>query len=81
MPASADTNKKDLKEACTAVIEKSGSKVHKIEEEPIAFGLVAFNFIFLRDEAKGDTEDLEKELKDLDLVLGAETIDVRRALG
>jgi len=81
MPASVDVRRKEIEEACTGLIEKSGGKIHKIEEEPIAFGLIAYTFIFLRDEAKGDTENLEKEISELEVVQSAQTVDVRRTIG
>jgi len=81
MPASAEVDKDELKATCSEIIEKHGGKIHKAEEEPIAFGLVALNFIFMRDESKGDAEDIEKKLSKLDTVMSAETTDVRRAFG
>jgi len=57
-------------------------ELHKIEQEPIAFGLVALNVIVLTtDDEKGDVTPLEESIQNLDLVSQVEVTDVRRTLG
>ena len=53
----------------------------KIEQEPVAFGLVALNIIFIMDEDQGSPDALEVSLATIEGVQGAEVTDVRRALG
>jgi len=53
----------------------------KVEEEPIAFGLKALKLIFVMDEEKGSTDDLEENLGAVDGVQSVEVTDVRRAIG
>ena len=43
--------------------------------------LNALKIIFVSDEAKGGTEELEKDIETIDGVNSVEVIDVRRALG
>ncbi len=58
MPESPDVDLAQIKEN----VEKSiavGTEFHKIEEEPIAFGLVALNVMVIVDDAEGGTEKAE----------------------
>ena len=55
--------------------------VRKIEEEPVAFGLVALSIIFVMDESKGSPDALEEQLATIEGVQGAKVTDARRALG
>ncbi len=80
MPESPETDMDALAEKATELISKVG-EVGKKEIEPVAFGLKALNLIFVMDESKGSTDDVEKELSDLDAVASAEVTDVRRAVG
>ena len=81
MPTGVEVDMAKLAENCKAEIEKFGGKIHAVEEKPIAFGLKAVEVVFLADESKGGTEDLEKALTEIKDVQSAETIDVRRAFG
>ena len=38
----------------------------KTEQEPIAFGLKALKIIFVMDEAKGSTDELESKIKEIE---------------
>jgi len=58
-----------------------GESEFKTEVEPIAFGLKALKVVFVMDESKGDTEILEKKIKELEGVESVEVVDVRRAVG
>jgi len=59
----------------------SGETEIKAEQEPIAFGLKALKLLFVMDESKGSTEELENKIKLIDGVNSVETVDVRRAIG
>ena len=63
------------------IYEFSGTSEFKTEVTPIAFGLKALNIIFVMDESKGSTENLENEIKDIEGVGSVEVTDVRRAIG
>ena len=53
---------------------------NKVEQEPMAFGLKALKIMFVMDEAKGDTDPLEKELNSIPHVASVEVTDVRRTI-
>ena len=79
MPENVEVDLKQLEEAITTTLAKHEIKVSKIDREPIAFGLLALNVIFLMDENKGDTETLEKACKEIKGVMNAEVTDMRRS--
>jgi len=79
MPESVEINLSDLEKEITHVLAQHDIKVSKIDREPIAFGLLALNVIFLMDENKGDTETLENACKSLKGVMNAEVTDMRRS--
>lgn len=81
MPESPDSNLNQIEEKAIKLIEEFGGDVGKVEIEPVAFGLKAIKLIFVSDESKGGTEDLESKISDLDEVNSVEAIDVRRAIG
>ena len=57
------------------------SKEFKTQIEPIAFGLKALNILFVMDESKGSTEELEEKIRHIHGVESVEVTDVRRAIG
>lgn len=81
MPEDPSTNLHDVEKYARELIKRFGSEVGKVEIEPIAFGLNALKLIFVMDESKGSTEDLEDQLRNIEGVNSVETIDVRRAIG
>ncbi len=81
MPESPDVDLDVVLEECKKLVVSFGTEVGKTEIEPIAFGLKALKIIFVSDEAKGGTDDLEKDITAIEGVQSAETVDVRRALG
>ncbi len=82
MPESVEVNLADLKGKCRKVIEEYGAIISgEIQEEPIAFGLVAIIITGMIDESKGSLDPLEDRLKKLEEVTNAEVIDVRRGIG
>ncbi|CDG65662.1 MAG: elongation factor 1-beta [Methanobacterium sp.] len=79
MPESPEVDLAQLKET----VEKSipeGTELHKIEEEPIAFGLVALNVMVVVDDGEGGTENAEEAFNQIDDVASVEVMDVRRLM-
>lgn len=79
MPESPDVDLAKIKED----VEKSipqGTELHKIEEEPIAFGLVALNVIVVVGDAEGGTEKVEENFSKLENISSIEVVDVRRLM-
>ena len=75
MPESPDVDLEALKAAMPAEAE-----FHKIEEEPIAFGLVALNLIFIIEDGEGGTESTEEAMAKLADVASVEITDTRRLM-
>ena len=82
MPESVDVDLKELEaKVKKEIIRYAGEGDMRIQIEPIAFGLKALKIIFVVDESKGGTDDLEKKISSLDGVNSVQVVDVRRALG
>jgi len=81
MPVSPDTDLGSLTTTITEKIKNFGGNVGKTETEPIAFGLKATILMFSMDESRGGTEELEKQITELEGVNSVQVIDVRRAIG
>ena len=82
MPESPDIDLGDLREQIERKINSFAGKGEKrFKEDPIGFGLVALNVIFVMDEKGESTDKLEEELKKIDGIGSVEVIDMRRALG
>ncbi len=82
MPESLDIDLSELKDyAIKEIKDFAGETETKIEIEPVAFGLKALKIIFVMDESKGSTEELENNISILKGVKSVEVIDVRRAIG
>ncbi|MBT4540910.1 elongation factor 1-beta [Candidatus Woesearchaeota archaeon] len=81
MPTSPDVNLDDIKDKVKEAIAAFGGEVGKEKIEPVAFGLNALILIFVMDEDKGSTEDLEAEIAKIEGVNSVECTDVRRAVG
>jgi len=81
MPESPQTDMKKLELQVTNEVKAFGALSSKTEINPFAFGLNALTAIFVINEAKGDTEQLEKKLADIEGVQGVEVTDVRRTIG
>ncbi|MCD4666450.1 elongation factor 1-beta [archaeon] len=81
MPESLEIELKKLENEAKEMITKFGGDVGKTEKESIAFGLQALRFVVVFDEAKGGTDFLEDNLRNLDGVSSVEVVDVRRAIG
>lgn len=80
MPVSPDVNLEELKKNAEETIKRIGGSVHKIEEQPIAFGLKALIIMLAWPEEK-DPDVIEQELAKVKDVNSAEITDVRRAIG
>ncbi len=80
MPESPDSDLDSISSKATEIINSYG-EVGKKEIVPVAFGLNAINLIFVMDESKGSTDELEQKVRDLEEVNSAEVTDVRRAVG
>jgi len=81
MPETPEVDLKKVEEKAKVLISDFGGEVGKVEIEPVAFGLNSLKLIFVMDESKGDTESLEKDISELEDVIGVEVVDVRRAIG
>ena len=82
MPESVETDKVALKDAIKKKIIEVYGEVGEIREseEPLAFGLVAFKFIFIIDESEG-TDKIQEAAAEVEGVGSAQVVDFRRALG
>ena len=82
MPESPEVDLSKIESEIKKKIETfAGETETKSEKKPIAFGLNSLEIIFVMDEAKGSTEPLEDEIKEIKGVQSVETMDVRRAVG
>ncbi|MCG2827640.1 elongation factor 1-beta [Methanothermobacter sp. K4] len=79
MPESPDVDLEALKKEIESRIPE-GTELHKIDEEPIAFGLVALNVMVVVGDAEGGTEAAEESLAGIDGVSNIEVTDVRRLM-
>jgi elongation factor 1-beta len=81
MPSSPDDDLSEITKKAKEMIANADGEVHKVEEVPIAFGLKSINIMFIRDEDKGSTDELENQISKLGNVNSVEVIDVRRTIG
>ncbi|MFH1439038.1 MAG: elongation factor 1-beta [Candidatus Woesearchaeota archaeon] len=81
MPISPEVDLSAIESKAKEAISAFGGEVGKVEIEPVAFGLKALNLIFVMDEAKGSTEELEEQISQIEDVNSVECTDVRRAVG
>jgi len=79
MPESPDVDLAKIKEDITKSIPEN-TELHKIEEEPIAFGLIALNVMVVVDDAEGGTEQAEENLSKIENISSIEVVDVRRLM-
>ncbi|MBE2899746.1 elongation factor 1-beta [Methanothermobacter thermautotrophicus] len=79
MPESPDVDLEALKKEIQDRIPE-GTELHKIDEEPIAFGLVALNVMVVVGDAEGGTEAAEESLSGIEGVSNIEVTDVRRLM-
>ncbi len=82
MPQNPDIDLSKIEaSAKSEIIKFCNSKEFKTQIEPIAFGLKALDILFVMDESKGSTEELENKISQIDGVESVEVTDVRRAIG
>lgn len=81
MPENPEVDLSKIESQAKKMISDFGGEVGKIEYEPVAFGLKALKLIFVSDEKKGGTEDLEQKISEIPGVMSVEVTDVRRAIG
>lgn len=79
MPESPDVDLEKMKEDVKASIPE-GTEFHKIEEEPIAFGLVALNVIVVVGDEEGGTEKAEENLSKVEGVSNVKVTNVGRMM-
>jgi len=79
MPEDPEVSLESLKEEIKSAIPK-GSELHNIEEEPVAFGLVALKVMFVVGDEEGGTEIVEEKLKELNGISSVEVQDIRRLM-
>ncbi len=80
LPTSPEADLERIKETVKDLVESSGGKNCKFEEEPIAFGLKALIAFFAWSEDQ-ELENLENALADVEDVSSIQVVDMRRAFG
>ena len=81
MPEDVDSDLDRIGDEAVKVLTKFGAIIGKVEKEPIAFGLVALKIMFSINEKNSNLDPLEEGLKDINGVISADVIDVRREIG
>lgn len=79
MPESPEMDLDKVKSEIKELIPED-TELHSIEEEPIAFGLVALNVMVVVDDGEGGTEQVEENLSKIDEIASLEVVDVRRLM-
>jgi translation elongation factor aEF-1 beta len=79
MPESPEVDLEKMKADIQASIPE-GAELHKIDEEPIAFGLVALNVMVIVEDQEGGTEKVEENLAKVSGVNSIEVTDTRRLM-
>jgi elongation factor 1-beta len=80
MPESPETDLDELQKKAEQIIIQNKGQNPKFERQPIAFGLTALIANFAIDESL-PTDPFEENLRNIEKVSSAETIDFRRAFG
>lgn len=73
MPEGTEEDLAALKEEVRRAL---GKAFRRLEEKPVAFGLVAIHAMAVVDDAAGGSEELEQSLAQLKGVSSVETLDV-----
>ena len=81
MPESAENDLSLVEKQVQKKIEEFGADYGKTDIEEVAFGLKCLKMIFLLDENRGSTEELEKEIQKIEGIGSVDVIDVRRTIG
>ncbi len=79
MPEGPESDLADIRRHADVLIEEfAGHPSDKQEIEPVGFGIKALKLIFLADEAKGGTENLEKSIAKVHGVNSVEVVGLDR---
>lgn len=81
MPQDTEVDLKEIEKKARERIVEFGGDVATVEVEPIAFGLNSLVISFIMDESKGSPDPLEESISQIDGVVSATVIDVRRTIG
>jgi len=79
IPDGLEVDLEVLKSSCTAAVSKYG-ELAKTEEKPMAFGMKMLVFIVVLKDQSGGVEPMEEDLRKIEGVSRAETVDVRRLM-
>ncbi|AXV37997.1 MAG: elongation factor 1-beta [Methanobacteriaceae archaeon] len=79
MPENPDVDLNKIKTEIENSIPES-TELHKIDEEPVAFGLVALIVTVIVGDAEGGTEEVEANLAKLEDIGNIEVTDIRRLM-
>ncbi|MFH1327645.1 MAG: elongation factor 1-beta [Candidatus Bathyarchaeota archaeon] len=78
LPSDIEVNLEELRGAITNALP-SEANVHKFEEEPIAFGLVALHaFIVMPEDISGEMDKIETTLHNVEGIGQIDVLMVRR---
>jgi len=82
MPDSPDIDLKKIEtDALAKIKEFTGMDNHKVEINPVAFGLKMVRILFVMQESKGTTDSLEADIATIEGVTSVEVSDIRRTIG
>ncbi len=82
MPESPEIDLKKIETEALAKIKSfTGLDNHKVEINPVAFGLKMLKILFVMAESKGSTDALEADISTIEGVASVEVSDVRRTIG
>ncbi|GAA5818995.1 MAG: elongation factor 1-beta [Methanobrevibacter sp. CfCl-M3] len=79
MPEDPEVSLESLKADIKSVIDGS-AELHNIEEEPVAFGLVALKVMFVVGDEEGGTDVVEEKLRKISGISSVEVQDIRRLM-
>ena len=68
MPENPDVDLEQLKAAIADLVKEPAS-LHAIEEEPIAFGLVALNTMVIVEDGEGGTDAIEAAIAEVEAAI------------
>jgi len=82
MPNSPQTDLHSIEaKAKERIMAFTGKDEFRVETQPVAFGLNSLIITFVTPEEKGSTEEVEKQIAQIEGVSSAEVTDARRSIG
>ncbi len=82
MPDNPEVDLAKVEEESKKIIsDMVGEGEMKVSQEPVAFGLMSLDIIFVMDETSGSPDPIAEKISELEGVNSAEISDVRRAIG